>query len=192
VVVENREVRDFHAVVLGGIGDLVLVQGGAESLAIEAEDNLMPYIKSEVSDGTLEIGLDGGEDRKFVPTRPVKFTLTVKSLDALTLGGKGSIRADGLKGEALTCVLAGMGSAELSGQVAHQDITVSGQGDYKAADLESREAKILVVGAGSATLWVRDSLQVKSVGSGTVQYYGSPSIERQGLGTATVQSLGDK
>lgn len=192
VVVENREVHDFHAVALGGIGDLVLTQGDDERLTIEAEDNLMPYIKSEVSGGKLEIGLDGGEGRNYVPTQPIKFTLTVKNLDALTLGGKGSIRADNLTGETLTCVLAGVGSAELSGQVTRQDITVSGKGDYKAAGLESREAKILIAGAGNATLWVRDSLQVQSVGSGTVQYYGSPTVERQELGKATVQSLGDK
>lgn len=57
LITEEREVSDFDRVELASDGELMLTQGGSESLIIEAEDNVMSYITSEVRGGTLVLGL---------------------------------------------------------------------------------------------------------------------------------------
>ena len=54
---ETREVSGFSAVNLAGIGNVVVDYGEQESLRIEAEDNLLPYLESKVEGDTLTLGV---------------------------------------------------------------------------------------------------------------------------------------
>ncbi len=64
VASQVRNVRNFHAISLHTSGRLIIEETGTESLTIEAEDNLLPYLTSEVRDhrlilsdtSTLELG----------------------------------------------------------------------------------------------------------------------------------------
>ena len=55
VVTESRALGPFHAVSFTGIGHLVLEQTGSPSLTITAEDNIQPFLVSEVVDGRLTL-----------------------------------------------------------------------------------------------------------------------------------------
>ena len=54
VAEEDRAVSGFTGVALAGIGELTIEVGERESLRIEAEDNLMPYLEAEVRNGMLK------------------------------------------------------------------------------------------------------------------------------------------
>jgi hypothetical protein len=213
VISESRPVSDFNAVTLTGRGDLFISQGETESLKIEAEDNLLPYIKSEVKNGTLVIGFDKENWKEVLrPTKPIKFTVTLKDITALTLTGLGSIqstnltadqlvvkvsgsgdvRIDQLDANELTYDLSGSGDAVFSGQVDRQEITISGSGSYNGGDLNSQAAKVTISGSGDVTLWAEDSLEVSTSGSGSVSYYGSPQVTTSSSGSGKLQSLGEK
>ena len=56
VTEEEREVSGFTGVELATIGNLTIELGERESLHIEAEDNLMRYLETEVRGETLIIG----------------------------------------------------------------------------------------------------------------------------------------
>ena len=58
LVTESRQVSDFDRVALSGSGQVVITQGAEEGLSVEADDNLMQYVRTEVSGRTLELGLD--------------------------------------------------------------------------------------------------------------------------------------
>jgi hypothetical protein len=79
VFTETRSVRGFNTVTLEGSGQLVLEQAGTESLTITADDNLLPYLTSDVSDGHLTLGTKPGTNidsstpvrgRRRLPTVP--------------------------------------------------------------------------------------------------------------------------
>ena len=53
---ESRPVTGFTKVELSGTGELTIEKTGTESLAISAEDNLLPLLTSEVSGDTLVLG----------------------------------------------------------------------------------------------------------------------------------------
>ena len=207
---EKREVRGFHAVSLSGVGELMLRQGGAESLSIEAEDNILPKIVTEVEDGRLKIGVERGVSIR--PTLPVRYTLVVTDLTDLELSGSGKILAgplqcgdlsvhvsgsgdmqlESLTADTLQGSISGSGDIRIAGQVARQKIQISGSGDYDGKDLESRSAEVSVSGSGDSTLWVRDSLNVRVSGSGDVAYYGSPAITRRVSGSGRLRNLGER
>src|SRR5512142_1150936 len=72
VIQENREVSEFNAVSLNGAGELTITQGEKESLVIEAENNLLPLIKSQVRNGVLVIDFDSeGPNAVVGPTKSI-------------------------------------------------------------------------------------------------------------------------
>ncbi len=213
VVTESRTVSGFDKVTLSGIGELDITQGDSESLTIQADDNLMPYITTVVQNGTLEIGLE--TSRGFVSlaaTRGIKYTLQVQNLTALTVSGAGNVQMPALKTTNLTLRtsgagnttlsgleastvntgLSGAGSIVLAGTVQTQEANLSGLGSYNAADLASASATVSISGAGSATVWATDSLNARITGAGSISYYGDPQVTQNITGLGSIRSLGSK
>ncbi|MBM3135496.1 MAG: DUF2807 domain-containing protein [Chloroflexi bacterium] len=213
VITETRDVRNFSALSLTVVGDLTIVQGPTEALTIEAEDNILPHIKAEVRNGTLFIRFDrqNWQDR-FQPTKPIKFNLALKNLTAvessgaesiksaslktnrlrLTLNGAGNVKIERLEADEIVTVVNGASNVDLAGQVTRQEVTLNGLGSYRAGDLNSQIAKIAVNGAGGATLWVREGLDVRITGVGGVNYYGNPTVTKDITGVGAFRSLGNK
>jgi hypothetical protein len=210
VIQENRDVHGFSEVNFAGSGELSLRQGNEESLSIEADDNILPYIKTDVEGGKLVIGFQRGVS--VLPSSPIRYTIMVKNLDALDLSGSGKTRTgplhskdfsvrlsgsgeiqmDALDAVTLTADISGSGNMEIPGKVSRQQIHISGSGRYHAPDLECQSADISVSGSGDSTLWIRESLSAHISGSGSVAYYGSPSVTRRVSGSGSIRNLGDR
>jgi len=210
VITESRDVSGFDSVSLTGIGRVIITQGDDESLTIEADDNLMKYITSEVRDGTLELGYT--DNVRFDPIPSIVFRVNVNDLNALDSVGAGSFEMDKLNTEQLEIsatgtgditideltatdlVVAadGIGSIKLTGTVETQEIKLIGTGDYETPDLESHTATVHNTGTGSVVIWVLDSLDVVMTGVGEVSYFGDPNVTQSITGTGSLTSLGDK
>ena len=89
MVSEPRTVSGINAVELDTSGILTITQGESESLTIEAEDNLLPLLTSEVFNGRLQLGVKS--DNRISATKPIRYTLAVKDLSAISVNGSGSI-----------------------------------------------------------------------------------------------------
>jgi carbon monoxide dehydrogenase subunit G len=211
VVEEMREVSDFAGVSLSGGGRLSIELGERETLRIEADDNLLAYIETEVRDGRLELGVREGVNLR--PTQPVRFYVTVKELNAIAVSGSGKVRAPDLEEEhfsvsisgsgevrtgdlnasSLRVAVSGSGELELAGgEVNEQDISISGSGRVEASDLRCGSAKVAVSGSGGATVWATEGLDVRISGSGSVGYYGDPHTMFSTSGSGKISSLGNR
>ncbi len=209
VVSEKRDVRGFREVELTGTGELTLEQGGSESLTIEAEDNILPRIKSEVRGDRLVIGIERGYSVR--PTAPIRYRLAMQEITGLglpgsgkiitgplrcenlraQLSGSGEIRIGQLSGESLRATISGSGDIRVLGRVNHQDVRVSGSGDYEGKDLESQTTEASISGSGDLSLWVRESLSAHISGSGGIDYYGDPRIAQSISGSGRIHKLGE-
>lgn len=211
VITQSRSVSNFDSVTLSGVGDVTINQGDTESLTVEAEDNVMPHITTEVINGRLSIGFDNQDWSNMIqPTKPIQFNLSLKNLSALEISGAGNIQAasiktnrlnarvsgagniriDRLEATSLDAALSGAGNVEVAGQVTNQDNRMTGIGNLKADNLKSQTARVTVSGAGSATVWAQDSLDVTISGAGSVGFYGSPKVTQRITGVGTVSNLG--
>ena len=209
VITQTRDVTNFDRVILSGIGDVVVTQGDRDSLEIEAEDNVIPHITSEVKNGTLEIGFNR---KTIIPTKSIRFNLTMRNIhgletkgvsnvrsekistDALDLGisGTGNIDIQNLTANSTTVNVSGAGNLTADGKVSSQTITLSGAGNYDGEDLESETAEITITGLGKVVVWVTQNLKVTISGTGGVDYYGNPQVSQQISGLGRLNNKGSK
>ena len=197
VITENRNVSGFDRVEIHDGGNLHLMQGDTETLEIEAEDNIMPYLTSRVVNNTLILEFDDSVRRSFMTTRPINYYVTMKDIRGLAISGGGDIEArdittsdldtnisgggnldiDTLAADRLEAHISGGGDIRIKdGVVEKQDVHVSGGGKYDAPDLQSQIVTASVSGGGDLIVWVEDSLSVNVSGGGSVYYYGNPSV----------------
>lgn len=212
VVTETREVSGFDAINVEYPAEVFIRQGNSESLEIEAEDNLLPNLKTTVRNGRLEIVYRREGNKHVNPTKPVRITIVVKDLEDVNFSSAGEITIEKLKTDNLDASLSGAGNLNLvdvqiqglqvslsgagsmtaSGVADDLDMSISGFGDFRGADLHSQEARVSISGAGSATVWVDNDLNAQISGAGSISYYGSPSVSRQVSGVGGVNHVGDK
>lgn len=185
VVTEERDVSDFTSVSLQGIGELFVDQTGSTSLAITADDNLLPYIETRVNADKLIISIK--RNVAFSDVAELTYHITVAKLDSLELDGLGKITVDNLNGETLTVALDGAGDITVSGEVERQTVKINGAGSYDAADLKSQEAVVTHNGAGLAVVQVNDQLDATINGLGTVEYIGDPQVTKDVNGLGSVR-----
>ncbi len=184
VASEPRDVNGFDEVDLNGVGSLSIRQTGSESLTVEAEEDVLPKIKTKVVDERLIIGPEPNTNIR--TTKPINYELTVEDLHALGLSGSGDIDAEAINTDTLKIDVGGSGAIKTSGTADIQEIKVSGSGDYRAEDLESKQAEIDVKGSGSAIVNVSDALDAKVSGAGSVEYIGNPTVEKEVSGAGRV------
>ncbi len=209
---QTREVSDFHAIEIKYPAQVTITQGKAASVKIEAEDNVLPRLITQVKDGTLHIFYKSDNNKHVNPTKAVKITIVVKNLDQVqfssageltinglktdtldfSLNGAGKVMMDGITVKTLNLDLSGAGSLEATGTADNLDVNISGFGSFEGADLHSKTASINISGAGSATTWVDDELDASVSGAGSINYYGSASVTKNVSGVGSVSHQGDK
>ena len=210
LITESRDVSGFNRVEVSGGGSMDVIQDGTEALTVETDDNLMPFITSEVRGGTLYLGMDSGL-RAILPSR-LHFTLHVKDLAAIgtsgswdvvaesldsgkltiIISGSGGVAIGALAAEELTTSISGSGELDLAGEAGKLDINISGSGKVLAGDLRSQEVNVRISGSGNVTVWAITTLTVDVSGSGTVNYYGQPQVSFDQSGSGSIHNLGEK
>jgi len=210
LITETRQVRNFDSITLSGSGEVIVTQGGGESLTIETDDNVMEHIKAEVEGGTLKLGF--GEGVNIISTSRLIFYVGVDDLSGLTISGSGDIEADMIETSRLDAAISGSGDVQiadltagevkaqisgsgeidLAGDAAAQDVSISGSGKYLAGDLCSESVKVSISGSGDATVCATETLDSNVSGSGSINYYGRPSINTSDSGSGKINSLGEK
>ena len=85
---ESRSVSGFTAIKLTGSGEVTIDQTGTDSLTIEADDNVLPKVTSNVVDGTLMLGVEGNVSS----STPIKFVVTRRLSTASSPAGQARSR----------------------------------------------------------------------------------------------------
>jgi hypothetical protein len=185
VTSEARDVSGFNEVELKGVGNLSLEQTGSESLTVEAEEDVLPKIRTEVENKRLIISPE--RNTSINTNKPINYKLTVKDLNTLEVSGSGNVEAKDINTDELAVTIGGAGDVEIRGSADSQEVEISGSGEYRAGDLESKEATIDVRGSGLATVNVSDELEAEVSGSGSVEYIGDPMVQQEVSGAGEVR-----
>jgi hypothetical protein len=212
---EEREVSGFDSVEFDGWGALTIEQGDEYALTVSGADELLDRLETEVRGDTLRISMAPKTEIWFfgTPDRDIEMKLTVPELSRLEVNGAGAVELDGIEGDSLeleldgaadvngvdfdledlSVVLSGAGHVELDGRADRQSVDISGLGAFDGSELEGRDGEVMMSGAGAATVWVTDTLEVDLTGLGSIEYYGDPDVETGRMdGAGSIDSLGDK
>lgn len=205
IITETRQTGDFKGVSAGSAFEVEIHSGPVTEVKVEADDNIIKEIETEVSGGVLKIRNRGGfsfsnTHMKVYITAPQLNAIKssgasdIKILDVVKNSGKVSFDVSGagsIKGEvdapAVDAEISGAGNMTLRGRTKEYTAKVSGSGDLKTADLMSENTEVKVSGAGSA--WVHASvlLKINASGAGNVYYKGGAEVEEHSSGASTIK-----
>ncbi len=214
IVNEDRSVMGFDQIELSGYGEVILTQGTREGLTVEADEDIISEIKSNVRNGTLYLDVENTHWIKNPwksSTSGIKYYIMMKNVRGFSISGSGEMTSEHIETDHLTIQISGSGNIEikslesqeinlnisgsgncnLAGEVGFQKIIISGSGAYSGERLDSDAAIIVVSGSGEASVRVKEEIDVQISGSGDVKYAGEPKeVSLQSSGSGTVQKIG--
>ena len=205
VVTVKRTTSDYDKISVGGSFDVVLIKGKEGNIKIEGEENIIPYIETEVSGDKLKIQYK--KNTNIRTTRRLTVTVTFKDIEGVSLGGSGKIYSKelikssnfsvGLGGSGdislkldaddVSASLGGSGNINLEGRSNEFTCSIAGSGSIRAYELKTNEVNVKVAGSGSVKTTVKSKIKAKLVGSGSVYYKGNPThIDSKSVGSGDI------
>ncbi len=167
----SRDVPAFTAIDLRDASDLELTIGTETRVTVEADDNLIGRVVTEVDGDTLIVRSEGGYSMRKSP----KIIVTVPSLAALTIHGSGDADLHGLANEQLKLAIHGSGDIEADGRADQLSVSINGSGDAELSQLIAKTVHASINGSGDIAVEARESLDAVVNGSGDVSYSGHPA-----------------
>jgi hypothetical protein len=214
VKTETRDVSGFNEVVLRGFGDATLIQGDKEGLTIEADEEILSRIGSEVRGSKLVLGLNlewwewltWWFSWLFMANKDVRYTIRLRDFSGASISGSGKILAgdlcattcqfgisgsgnvliERLTAEAVDAHISGSGNIKIGGQATKQQLHISGSGSVQNSELETLDTDINISGSGKASVNATRNLGVNISGSGSVFYRGQPKVRQNISGSGRV------
>jgi hypothetical protein len=178
---EQRQTGSFDMILSKGSVDADVTIGPQLSVAVEADDNLLPLIHTEVKNGALVIDTEGN----WTSRRDPVVHITMPSLGAIGIDGSGDATIRGLAGGALGARVRGSGDISASGSVKQLEVVLDGSGDVDCKDLHADDVAVRIDGSGDAKVDAAKTLRVVINGSGDVTYSGDAQV------TSSIHGSGD-
>jgi hypothetical protein len=188
VVEEPREVGSFTAVELATLGTMHIDVGEREDLRVEAEDNLLEYIESDVRNGRLRIDTQANVNLR--STRQVNYYVTVTDLDTIIISSSGDIRVPDLEAERFSVTSGSSGDLEMGDLIADAvAISLGSSGDLRMENVEAETLTVDITSSGDVTMGelYASTLEVHITGSGNLDIAGGEVGEQD----ITISSSGD-
>lgn len=172
---ETRAVSGFTKVDAGGAVNVEIVAQKEFSVTVEADDNLLANIKTEVSGDTLKIY---SEDRISPKTR-ISVKISMPAIEGLDLSGASSGSVSSVKDDALELKASGASKIKVDGAAKDLTADASGASTIEAESLQTQDAVVEASGASRVTVAATGELNVKASGASKIVYVGEPTNLKQ-------------
>ena len=207
---EHHTLAPFHEVEVGGVAEILLIQGNTEAIDVDAAPRTT--VTATVTNGRLAIH---ASDRRrwwnrllghHIAEAPT-ITLHLRTLDKLALAGNvrmvvpklatqtlrvgasggASLTIDDLQATTLRVEGSGALKAELGGHVDEQLVSISGAGSYRAERLRATNATVSVSGVANVVVNVERRLRASISGAGLIEYLGDRKVVEEVSGIGRVK-----
>ena len=192
---ERRSLDSFEDLSLQGSLDVRFIQADVDPfMEITISDNILPYLKTEVTDGTLSVRFHSDSLSSF-SLGEHSITLYAPDLASVTILGSGDFGCDGLSTDKdFSITLMGSGDMDLKGlRCDSLGITIAGSGDIKADAQVQRGVAVSIAGSGDVSYNNMEVTNASSeiAGSGNIIMKGKASHHSENvLGTGNVDTSG--
>ncbi len=170
---ETRRVTGFTGVDLDTVGEVTITMGEVDAVVVEADDNILPLLKTEVVGSQLIIGKPA--PTKISTGHPIRYIITMKTLENATISGTGDIKVDGLDADLVKFDLPGTGRITAKGKAQTLHVSLPGTGEIVCDELEADTVVADHSGTGEITVRAVRSLSAHIAGHGFINYYGDPT-----------------
>ena len=200
----ERLVTPFDEIDNQTSADLIIVQGEAQRVTVNAQADVQPIFKTEVKGDRLTITAD----KDFDGNAGTNVMITVAQVENFVNAGSGNASIEGFDADKLQVKLKGSGDLEVrESEFDDVDIDVDGSGDVRldgrgndlrlksdgsgdidAYDWIAEDVDVQAKGSGNVRVRADDNLKVKLSGSGNVYYRGNPNLQLEDDGSGEVKA----
>lgn len=206
LVTETRSEKNFDGLDVSVPGKVVVLSGDEFKVEVQVEENLLPYLKTEVESGDLFIYFSRNvrdvDNLVVTVTMPKLVSVNLSGsvefvandafsgdiLD-LNVSGSGIVEMGNVNYNKLSVELSGSGNLDFRGKSIVLDASISGSGHLDALSCPVETADIHLSGSGSAKVNVTDKLIAHISGSGEILYEGNPVVDADISGSGRVNKI---
>ncbi|HEY2962206.1 MAG TPA: head GIN domain-containing protein [Pyrinomonadaceae bacterium] len=185
---ETRQVAPFTSIEADGAFDIEVICGKNLSLEVEADDNVLPLVSTEVSGSKLELKPTRGYSVSDAP----KIKITVPNIDAFSTNGAGKVQISGVNNEKLQLYANGAPQINVSGSTKMIGVDTNGAAKIDTHNLRADHAVVDSKGVSKVDLGVSNQLDVTVSGPSHVTYKGDPVVNKTIHGPGKVEKRADE
>lgn len=183
VVSEKRDLSGFSGVDVGGVFKVDITSQKDFSVTVEADDNLLPLIKTEVIGGVLRIT----SEQRIKSPNSLRVHISAPDINDLNASGASDVTLAAVKNSALSVDSSGASKVGVDGETSNLTVDVSGASKILAEDLKTVDANIDASGASYVNVNVSGVLKSDASGASRILYAGSPtSVQKKTSGASRV------
>jgi hypothetical protein len=205
LVSQTRQATGFKGINVSGGFAVEITQGNQESVRLEAQQNLLDNIRTEVKNGVLHIYNEGS----ISTNKGMKAYITVRELNKVDISGGvkvtgmstfkanafdldmsgGSKVTLALNTKKLRADMSGASKVDLTGQADEVVMNMSGASTVNASDLQAKRVRVEASGASKVKVSAKDNLDVSASGASKVEYNGNPSVTTDVSGASKISKM---
>ena len=172
---ETRAVPSFTGISASSVFNITVTKGSTESLTIEADDEVMQFVRSEVKNGVLNLYLDSKNKVKNI--KNLKATVVMKNLDKVILSGTCKLTSNDLfTPDKFKAECSGVSNMEVNINTGQLSLEASGTSKIRIKSNISNNADLDVSGTSTIQGDLKaTSVKINSSGVCTVELTGSAS-----------------
>jgi hypothetical protein len=200
----QRSLSGFNGVETRGSIDIE-VSPGDYKVEVESDQNILPYIVTEVENGVLVVHYK--EEFRGYDVTTAKVYVTAPSLNTYKTHGSGNITATGqIKGgdkiditvggsgninvnvnsAVVEVDISGSGNVEVAGETKDLSTEINGSGDIHGYNLRAETVRTSTHGSGNTEISASAKLDAQIFGSGDVNYKGAPQVSSSIHGSGAI------
>jgi hypothetical protein len=179
---EKRDLAAFTSIETSGAFEVEVNCQKPASFEVEADDNLLPLVQTEVRGGVLHVSATKG----YSSSGGIVLRITIPDLESVKSTGAGKFRVSDVKNDSFEIQSTGAAQVVATGQSKSVKISSTGAGKIDAHNLRAEAAEVRVTGAAAVDVYATDQLDVTVSGTGRVTYSGSPKVSKHVSGAGQV------
>lgn len=189
---KDINIKPFDHLVIKNNFEVTISQGETESLSLQGDENIMPYLEIKQNNGKLTIGLEDGLTLSNID--PIIVSITLINLKKLEISGINDVKSNSIinidqldlqisgktnltidiKVNQLDCDISGISNIDIKGSTNTLNIESSGKSNIRVNDLKAKNVKLESSGISNIDVHASHSLYIESSGLGNIRYKGEP------------------
>lgn len=184
IQIQKRDVSGFSNVKAGGA---IIIDVAAQrdfGVEVEADDNLLEFIKTEVKGETLKIYTE-----ESISTRnPIRVRIAMPQIESFDVSGASTGTLTNVKNESLWIDASGASKIKIDGEARELIVDLSGASRLDAENLKAENVTVEASGASSAAVVALNDLNAAASGASNIRYAGEPkSVTKSSSGASSVR-----
>lgn len=167
---EKRDVAEFSSIEVEGVFQVEVTLQKDFDVQVEADDNLLEFIKTEVDGQTLKIETTKRLNLK----NPLIVRISAPNIVGVGTSGVAQVTLTNINNDQLEIDSSGASRIKADGVTKSLIIDLSGASQFEADGLRSETARVEASGASRADIFVSNDLTAEVSGASKVYYSGNP------------------